>query len=142
MTHNPRMKWIALVLTFGIAFVLGILLRRTETGDLDGRIFTLLAIGSLAIFLPLALVWWRSLDELAKEAHKSAWYWGGSTGLGLSVIPIIALTEMTARGAVNLDQLAPEASFLLGLSGGVFIPIFMTLLGYLVAWGLFWWQKR
>src|SRR6185436_14398669 len=38
-----------------------------------------------------ALIYWRNVDEAAREAHKFAWFWGGTGGMLLG-LPIMILT--------------------------------------------------
>src|SRR5690606_29433021 len=45
----------------------------------------LVAILALVVLFGLMIAgtlwWWRRADEAVREAHKWAWYWGGSVGM-------------------------------------------------------------
>lgn len=142
MTHNPRMKWIALGIAFAIGLAIGVLTYQNNDGELTEQQFLVYAAAAFGAVIATSILWWRSLDELAREAHKTAWFWGGSIGLAVTVIPMVIITQMAARGDIELEQFSGTAGFLLGLSGGVTLPIVTTLMGYFVAWAIFWWQKR
>ena len=142
MTHNPRMKWIALGIAFVVGLLMGAFIHRAGDSEVSQQQMFIFIVVAFAVIIGASVVWWRSLDELAREAHKSAWFWGGSVGLGLAAIPMVIITQMAARGAIELDQFSGTAGFLLGFSGGAGVPILTTLAGYFIAWGIFWWQKR
>lgn len=140
--HNPRLKWAAL----GVCFLVGIGLARfgdVAMGTDNPMIYmTLLTIGATGIILVAAIVWWRSLDELAREAHKIAWFWGGSFGMLLVLPVIIGILEMVRRDALDLKEMPPEIGLVLGLSIGVGAAVGGAVLGYFIAWLIFWARKR
>jgi len=92
----------------------------------------------MGIVVWICVAWWRGADEAVREAHKWAWYWGGSTGI---VVVMIAL------GLVSWDviELAPTA-----VSGeptelimtGVGLTLGAQLIGYLIAWAAWWLRHR
>lgn len=105
-----------------------------------------LILGGAALFIVGVLVlmrWhWQLNDEAVREAHKSAWFWGGSCGL-LLILPLAAafvLTKWTFYGAY--------LSFLrLGSGFGEFTAGFITamlcmMIGYAIAWAWWWWKRR
>jgi len=88
MTHNPRMKWIALGVCFVVGMGLGFFSDAFDDRENPGLFMAMMVLVATAIILPASIVWWRSLDELAREAHKSAWFWGGSFGL-VAITPVL-----------------------------------------------------
>ena len=64
------------------------------------------------------VLYWRRLDEAAREAHKFAWYWGGSLGLGASVLLVNALQAMGAD-AIVVRHHGSGAAHLLAHSGWI-----------------------
>ena len=88
---------------------------------------------------------WRGLDETAREAHKSAWFWGGSFGLAFISLALVALMFAPGSG----DALADYANANRGHIHPTTFAILMGFLacclaqmvGYALAWGR-WWLKR
>ena len=97
----------------------------------------------LAIAIPVAgaafwfvAQYWRALDEVAREAHKWSWYWGGTAGMMLAFVLLmvrqIGLVDWLAAGAESPQHL---------LMHGGLVVIACQLLGATVAW-LLWWARR
>ncbi len=83
--------------------------------------------------------WWSRVDEAVREAHKTAWYWGGSVGM----VPVMGLaaTLLFDRSGVSLERFA----WVPGDGGLILTGIAVTLLLQLVGYGLFWagwWLSR
>jgi hypothetical protein len=80
--------------------------------------------------------WWGALDEVAREAHKFAWYWGGSFGMGVAGALLILVDS----------QRIPTPDFLPGLHSefaiGAATVMLAQITGYLVAWAGWWWSRR
>lgn len=77
--------------------------------------------------------WWRGLDEAAQEAHKWAWYWGSTFGGSLGAVALFTL----AYGAEASLTADPQDLLL----GGAAIIGVAQMIGYGVAWAI-WWQRR
>ena len=94
----------------------------------------------IAFVLWGTLHYWRRLDEAAKEAHKFAWYWGGTAGLMVAFVAFIALTANGGDliGAGLGGRISPKAFVELGVIG-VLVP---QMIGYVVAWVGWWIAKR
>src|SRR5690606_7138164 len=62
-------------------------------GRAPSRAVVVLAAGLSLSTAPHTADWWRGLDEAAKEAHKWAWWWGGTLGfvVGGAAVVIAAL---------------------------------------------------
>lgn len=101
----------------------------------------------------LALVWglvcadraWRRVDETAREAQKSAWFWGGTFGLLLALI--VAMTMPLFRQTWHALFLAIDAHrggwplHALTFVCGIMFAALMQIAGALLAWAV-WWSAR
>jgi hypothetical protein len=84
------------------------------------------------------VVYYRRLDEAALEAHKFAWLWGAQTGLFL--VTLAALLLLT-RPEVDLPTITGggrTAAFV----DGVLVSLLAAVVGYGVAWAVWWLRKR
>lgn len=94
----------------------------------------------LAVTLALAAFstwqWWAALDEVAREAHKFAWYWGGSFGMGVAG----ALLILVDSQRIAVPQILPglHSEFAIGAA----TVMLAQIAGYLVAWAGWWWTRR
>lgn len=79
--------------------------------------------------------YWRGLDELARDAHKTAWFWGGSIGLLLTVGVMLALLGL--KGGALVGHREAEMIIL-----GMFICIALQTAGYGLFWAGFWLRTR
>lgn len=93
----------------------------------------------------LAVLQFSALDEMAKQAHYLAWYWGGL--IGLSVMAAFALANAaTPRTFAFIESLMlqhagkadTETAFLLGLAA---TPTLM-MLGFFGWWAVYWLRRR
>lgn len=102
-----------------------------------GAFVTLLMIGSMAA----GIAWMRSIDEAAQEAHKWAWYWGGSGGMAVGGV-LICLATLPQAGSIRipswLDGRTDPAAY---ATTGAFAMMLLMLIGYIVAW-VWWWLRR
>jgi len=85
------------------------------------------------------LMWWNTLDEAAREAHKWAWWWGSNGGIAFGGIAAITLFS-TARGGQALASLGSDPVDLLLLGG--FICAMFQVFGYALAWAGWWLARR
>lgn len=89
----------------------------------------------IAALIWVSLLYWRLIDEAAKEAHKFAWYWGGCAALLLAFPAMLLANDETLvavfgpRGPVDW------------VVGGMQAVIVTQLVGYGVAW-VGWWLAR
>ncbi|MDP3853121.1 hypothetical protein [Phenylobacterium sp.] len=100
----------------------------------------LVAAATFALVIGASVVWWRRLDEAAKEAHKFAWYWGASIGMAAAAVGFVAL--FSHDGALLTagwnGRSTPQDFVELGVIG-VLVP---QITGYIVAWVGWWISKR
>jgi hypothetical protein len=97
-----------------------------------------LMIGAMAV----TIGWMRSIDEAAREAHKSAWFWGGCGGMAVGGVLIIVASVPQAAAFRIPEGLAvrsdPAALMALGAAA---LGLLMTA-GYTLAWAWWWWRRR
>lgn len=86
----------------------------------------------------ICVAWWRSADEAVREAHKWAWYWGGSTGMA-SVMGLFALSTWGVID-VTLPPLGSGPDDL--IMTGVALTVGAQGVGYAIAWAAWWLRHR
>lgn len=91
---------------------------------------------AMAAGVGLSLLWWRNIDEAAREAHKWAWWWGGSGGMAVGAALLLSLS-MSEDAPVKLAGAAPDDL----IAGGMVTILLFQLAGYLIAWA-FWWLRH
>ena len=109
---------------------------------IDGQVLAaavgVILLGVVAASLP----WWRALDEAAREAHKSAAYWGGLVAL---VVMGYAAVSANLAARASLWQLAalwlnpgPQAA---GVAAGATLSALLFTACYGASW-MAWWLRR
>lgn len=125
--------FLGLVVGLGAAFL----------SDMPGQLGVLLTAILLAVGMGgaiwLGVGWWRRVDEAAREAHKWAWFWGGSCGMAVG---FVCLMTVTMRGAdLPLPAWLGTTPQDLLVSGMMAILAFQVV-GYLIAWAWWWLGQR
>ncbi|WP_296819510.1 hypothetical protein [Brevundimonas sp.] len=132
-------------LTLVLALVSGGVLGALGAGE-DASPVPDVVTGALMLGLAVGVLWaclayWRRLDEAAREAHKFAWYWGGSAGLGVAGLAIgylAGLGETADLGWLGLDGSA--SSYLIV---GALLVVAAQVVGYVLVWAGWWlWKGR
>ena len=84
----------------------------------------------------------RSIDEAAREAHKSAWFWGGCGGMAVAGVFII-LASLPPVAAISIPSIFPGRSdpAAYAVTGAAALALLMTA-GYTLAWAWWWWKRR
>jgi hypothetical protein len=139
---GPMATFLALLLTClvlgGAAGAASVLLR-PDGGIMNAIVPALiLALVFVAVFF-ISLKWWRTLDEAAQEAHKWAWWWGGSWGMAAGFI-VIGGFYLLDRDAV-VGSLLGDSSTAIFYHGALAIVLAQTL-GYALCWSLWWLSRR
>lgn len=93
------------------------------------------AIIALAAFAG-AILYWRAIDEAAREAHKFAWFWGGSNTI-LLALPLPFLIG-DARLVALFGQRSPTEWLAIGVVG----LIVVQMIGYGLVWAAWWLRQR
>ena len=113
---------------------LGVLIALADKLNLaaPAPVLALAAAAAMAALAWVSVVYWRHLDEAAREAHKFAWLWGGTGGL-LLLPPAAALLSSSALVA-GFGAQSPLA----WVFGGVIAVLTMQILGYGAVWAGWW----
>ena len=118
----------------------------SASGSLDEDRATVWVMSVFVVLLMVGsmvggVAWMRSIDEAAQEAHKSAWYWGGSSGMAVGGI-LVCLATLPQAGSIHipswLDGRTDPAAY---AAAGAFGMMLLMLIGYLVVWA-WWWFAR
>lgn len=83
----------------------------------------------------LMLRYWRGLDELARDAHKTAWFWGGSLGTLIVWVPLSIAFAVEMNGKSIDPALTGAYLGALALFGA-------QIVGYGLFWAGFWLRNR
>lgn len=103
-----------------------------------GGFAILIMLGSLAV----GVGWMRAIDEAAREAHKTAWFWGGSAGLAVGGVAIIMAALPQAETIRIPSWFADRSDPVAYAATGAFGMLLLMLVGYTVAWAWWWWSRR
>ena len=101
------------------------------------------AIGVTVVVLGL-VTWasfycWTLMDEAQREAHKWAWYWGGSLGLMVGLVGVMVALRIDPHLA---EAINPKGSSKAFVELGLWAAATSTLIGYGVAWAAWWMTRR
>jgi hypothetical protein len=112
----------AVLAAVGAGVVAALLIRQGSD-----RLPPTLVIPACAVLIGLAVLasvpWWRKLDDMARDAHLTSWYWGASFGGGVALL-----------AAAVIDGQGP-------LFAGAMMVFGAQALTYVVCW-LVWWARR
>lgn len=139
----------AVAALFAFVFVAGATVGFMEA---SGREIDVVSIGfallaGVAILIMAGSIWvgarWMSaIDEAAREAHKAAWYWGGSAGMAvggvfliLATLPHAASVALPVLWSGRTDPAAYAAM-------GAFAMMGLMLIGYIIVWAWWWLARR
>ncbi len=123
--------------------VLGALSSIDEDGSngLIALVTGLLALGVGIGALWFCFIYWKRLDEAAREAHKFAWYWGGSLGLAVSGVLVGVLSGGVDASTLLWPGFEADASGYL-MTGAIAV-VAAQLVGYVLVWAGWWlWKGR
>lgn len=116
-----------------------------EAGWFDGRAAEQIVLAVFAVILMagalwIGAAWMQVIDEAAREAHKAAWYWGGTGGMCVGGVGLIlasggpwreVIAGWIGAGGAPIDYVAAGATLML-------LPM---LVGYTLVWA-WWWLAR
>lgn len=83
--------------------------------------------------------WWQAVDEAVREAHKTSWFWGGSTALivvGAATLGLFGITQGDAVEQFGITR--QEAGMMMA---GILFTVSALMIGYGVCWAG-WWLAR
>ena len=137
MSHTPRrlnIFWVAVVAGL-IGMVLGAV--NATLGETAGGLSLAVNVVAMLLAFGLCVAWWRGADEAVREAHKWAWWWGGSTGMAMGAA--LMLTAQWGPGQFSaLADMEPLNAFAMGIG----LVIGLQAIGYVVAWAWWWLSRR
>lgn len=96
-------------------------------------------LASLVPAVWLTLVYWRRIDEAAREAQKTAWFWGGSAG---AVVGFPGVAWLISRDVTLGGLLPADASASALVQAGAVAVLGCQVIGFFVAWAIWWWRMR
>lgn len=82
------------------------------------------------------LNYWRAIDEAAREAQKWAWFWGGAVGMAAGMVAVFWQPRWV------IATFAEGPSPVHAMQAGVLALVGAQLIGFVVAWGFWWWNRR
>ena len=131
------LKVLLLCLGLGVLAGLATVLLESLAGVSGLWISAPLIMAAMAAGLWASVWWWRQLDEAAREAHKWAWFWGGSAGMAFCLSLLVAAglrpedLDASLRSVAPSDLVRASVACLLGCQ----------MIGYGAAWA-FWWLRH
>lgn len=147
MVSSSRRRTLWLLLS-GVAFMLACLgvanAARLADYNLAGPsfwIFALAAVAACVGAIMLSVAWMRLIDEAAREAHKSAWFWGGNCGMAVVVVGVI-FASVPQAGALPVPNFLGRDDPLAYMASGAMATILIMVLGYTIAWAWWWLSRR
>jgi hypothetical protein len=112
----------------------GALVNRLEI-HIPMPVVAIATVVTMIVMAGLTAIYWRMIDEAAREAHKFAWFWGGMAGAAVALM-IGAVTDSAWLTAMYGD-LKPAGWMILGMAG----LLIAQAIGYGLAWAG-WWLVR
>ncbi|MES1158495.1 MAG: hypothetical protein ABUL42_01235 [Terricaulis silvestris] len=104
---------------------------------------TWLVIGAAFAAIAFGFAWISALDEVATQAQYVAWYWGGSAGLALSMLILLALLLPgfgVAHGGLHIvipGLPGESAAFFAGYA----LATLPAVVGFLIWWAIYWLRR-
>ncbi|HEV2081653.1 MAG TPA: hypothetical protein VGR32_04280 [Brevundimonas sp.] len=146
MTDQPirRRRRLGYVAMLGVSALVGLVVGGLSAlidhvgGAAAGPLRIALLSAGVAAAAWICVAWWRSADEAVREAHKWAWYWGGSTGMAAAM----GLFALSTWGAIDvaLPPLGSGPDDL--IMTGIAFTVGAQIVGYAIAWALWWLRHR
>ena len=137
-------RWLValFILAFGLGGVLGIAASMARGANLGLLILMgMVAAGLMALGVWLSAMYWRRIDEAAREAHKWAWFWGGNLAMAPLLVGFIILVERPELTPPLWPGFEAEPSGYVATGG--LVVVFSLLLGYGLAYTYWWlWKNR
>ena len=118
----------------------------SQRGVVEQDVALLLIIGAMAVLMMslslwLGAAWMQRIDEAAREAHKAAWFWGGSGGMAVGGIFVILASSPPAERLILPSWFAGRTDPAAYAATGAVAILALMLIGYGLVWG-WWWLRR
>lgn len=124
--------WLRVAMLLALGSATGVTLRFEGLSD-SIRVALILVLVVLMTWA--CAIYWRRMDEVQKEAHKFAWYWGGSVGLGLAAGAMV----IVQRVGIGVPASADPADM---IALGITLCMLCQIAGYLLVWAGWWLARR
>lgn len=130
--------WLLMAMTLVLGAVTGSVYSWLEhAGAMPGPLMSALILFVLfGLLIAGTIWWWMRADEAVREAHKWAWYWGGSIGMCVGLGTLLLGYAYGGRDPVPADM-----SYGAVLFAGATLVLAPMLVGYGVAWFAWWLSK-
>lgn len=140
LPRSPLSRYLLLALvTLLVALPLSVALARSGYRFADLGILALMLVVTVVMY-----VWsgryWRRIDEAAREAQKTAWFWGGSVSMGVATLYVLGVLAPSASRDIAMLDLSPEQ--VPAFVGGFLLCVVAQLIGFAVCWAGWWWARR
>jgi len=103
-----------------------------------------LKLGVLVLIAPLSLLWVESLDEVARQGHYWAWFWG--CAVGVTAMMMLAVIVHGGLWHQSVDALLTawrgEASVQNGFLLGLLTTPVLCVIGFACFWAVYWLRRR
>ncbi len=104
-------------------------------------VFFVFVAVSMVVSLWVTVLWMRSIDEAAREAHKSAWFWGGTVGMTVGLM-LVLMSMWPGAETLNLPSMEGRNDPAAYMAMGAVLMLLIMVAGYTIAWIVWWWQRR
>lgn len=94
-------------------------------------------LGAMLVSTVFACLWMTTLDEAARQAHYISWFWGGSAGLMVSLLLLVAAVLRPEAFETMLAPLDVTHSF----TAGIVCAVAPATFGYLIWWIVLWLRR-
>ena len=138
LSRNQRLNLVWAVIIAGGA-VLGFTLAALDQPLSSPVPLSLALSATVAFCLGGSIIHWRLLDEAQREAHKTAWFWGGSMGMLVGLLVAIAVMALAPDRIVTLNPGGEPDDY---LRLGIMWILLTQAAGYGLAWLFWWWSRR
>lgn len=97
-----------------------------------------------AASMPFVAMAWARTDEAAREAHKFAWFWGGSFATLAVFLVLTAAAFFEIRHLIDLGQWGPgrHPGPLYWMTIGAAVMSLGQGVGYVLVWAGWWIRRR
>jgi len=96
--------------------------------------------GAVVVSGAIALQYWRRIDEVARDAQKSAWFLGGTVAIGVTAPLALWLNLTRGEGLVALLHGHGDAGVHFAL--GYLFAVLAQGAGFLLVWARWWLARR
>jgi hypothetical protein len=136
---RPTRPLLGLVLLLALVIAFAVVPRALHLAWGAPVALTVLAVAVVAA-LWLGGVYWSRIDEAAKEAQKTAYFWGGSFGGAIGALLVFWLCVPSGSAAYHwLTGALPHMPLMVL---GVGVVLIVQTVGFLLGWAIWWGAKR